>query len=266
MFELTKEFSFHAAHSLKFLPVSHKCARLHGHTYRILFTVAGDIDPQKGWVVDFGEMGKAAQEMYELLDHHFLNELEEITEPTAELIAKFVFDRLQTKFPSLVRVTVYETQTSSCTYSPFDTLVKVRVGPEVFSSAHVVVNPQFEEALHGHDFEVWAGCEVALKKGFEAREALEQALKIVVKELDHKTFLPKEQVNFMDNNVQYQWKGRTLHLKKDDVILIRGHSTAEGIAQYVASRITTYLDMPCPFLRITLREEPGTLVEYSATS
>ncbi|SVD83164.1 uncharacterized protein METZ01_LOCUS436018, partial [marine metagenome] len=48
--ELRKTFQFEAAHSLPNLPTDHKCARLHGHSFKVEVVVTGECDPKLGWV------------------------------------------------------------------------------------------------------------------------------------------------------------------------------------------------------------------------
>ena len=263
MFELTKEFSFHAAHSLKFLPVSHKCSRLHGHTYRVLFTVGGELDPDRGWVVDFGEMARAADELYHELDHHYLNEIEGLEEPTAELIAKYIFDRLVRRFPGLLRVTVYETPTSSCTYSPAQGVL-VRLGPFRFSAAHVVANEAFDEALHGHDFELTVECYAEAGEAMRFKEILHRAVKRVIQGVEHRTFLPGDTATVSEGWAEFEWGGRVLHLRREDVVLVGcAHATAECIALELGRRLRSKLQESCTPIKLYLREEPGTLVSVS---
>ena len=54
--ELRKSFQFEAAHLLPRLPKTHKCRRLHGHSFQVDLVVAGECDPKLGWV-----MGETAQ-------------------------------------------------------------------------------------------------------------------------------------------------------------------------------------------------------------
>ena len=55
--ELTKEYRFEAAHHLPNVPPGHKCARVHGHSYKVEVSVAGPVDPTTGWLIDFGAVG-----------------------------------------------------------------------------------------------------------------------------------------------------------------------------------------------------------------
>ncbi|MFF0718744.1 6-carboxytetrahydropterin synthase QueD [Micromonospora sp. NPDC003816] len=113
--EIFREFTFEAAHRLPNVPVGHKCARLHGHSYRVQVHVHGDVDPEAGWVMDFGELKKAFQPLLDQLDHYYLNEVPGLENPTSEVLARWIWDRLIDRLP-LSTVMVRETCTSGCIY------------------------------------------------------------------------------------------------------------------------------------------------------
>ena len=50
--DIFKIFTLEAAHRLPHVPEGHKCARLHGHSFRVEIHVSGDVDPHAGWVMD----------------------------------------------------------------------------------------------------------------------------------------------------------------------------------------------------------------------
>ncbi|MEV6644608.1 6-carboxytetrahydropterin synthase QueD [Amycolatopsis sp. NPDC051371] len=114
--EIFREFTFEAAHRLPEVPEGHKCARLHGHSYRVTVHVEGSVDPQAGWVVDFGDVKAAFKPLEEQLDHHYLNEIDGLENPTSENLAVWIWDRLAPRLPEVSAVTVRETCTSGCTY------------------------------------------------------------------------------------------------------------------------------------------------------
>ncbi|MEU4517458.1 6-carboxytetrahydropterin synthase QueD [Amycolatopsis sp. NPDC024027] len=114
--EIFREFTFEAAHRLPEVPEGHKCARLHGHSYRVTVHVDGSVDPHAGWVMDFGDVKAAFKPLQEQLDHHYLNEIEGLENPTSENLAVWIWDRLVPRLPDLSAVTVRETCTSGCTY------------------------------------------------------------------------------------------------------------------------------------------------------
>ena len=114
--ELRKTFQFEAAHLLPRLPANHKCRRLHGHSFKVEIAVAGDCDPKLGWLMDYADIADAFKPLWELLDHHYLNEVPGLENPTSESVAVWIWDRLKPKLPLLTEIVVAETCTARCVY------------------------------------------------------------------------------------------------------------------------------------------------------
>ena len=114
--EIFKEFIVEAAHRLTSVPAGHKCARLHGHSFRIEVHVRGPVGRETGWVLDFSDIKSAFQPLYDQLDHNYLNELEGLDNPTSENLAAWIWDRLRPSLPLLSKVVVRETCTTGCVY------------------------------------------------------------------------------------------------------------------------------------------------------
>jgi 6-pyruvoyltetrahydropterin/6-carboxytetrahydropterin synthase len=113
--EIFREFTFEAAHRLPAVPHGHKCGRLHGHSYRVEVRIGGQVAAQTGWVMDFALVKAAFAPLCDQLDHHYLNEIPGLENPTSEILAKWIWDRLSDALP-LSSVTVRETCTSGCVY------------------------------------------------------------------------------------------------------------------------------------------------------
>jgi 6-pyruvoyltetrahydropterin/6-carboxytetrahydropterin synthase len=107
--ELVKEYRFEAAHRLPRLPEGHKCKRLHGHSFRFEVHLAGEVDPETGFLIDFWEVDRAVAPLLERIDHHFLNEIEGLENPTSEVLAGWIFRTLAPVLPALDAVMVAET-------------------------------------------------------------------------------------------------------------------------------------------------------------
>jgi len=118
--EIFKEFGFEAAHRLPNVPAGHKCARLHGHSFRVEVHVRGPVDERMGWVMDFADIKGAVKPVIEQLDHYYLNEIAGLENPTSEVLARWLWGRLRPALPTLARVVVRETCTSGCTYAGED--------------------------------------------------------------------------------------------------------------------------------------------------
>lgn len=115
--DIFKTFTLEAAHRLPNVPDGHKCARLHGHSFRIEIHVRGEPDPHTGWVMDFADIKAAFAPLYELLDHHYLNDVAGLDNPTSENLARWVWDHLKPVLPALQQIVVHETCTSGAAYS-----------------------------------------------------------------------------------------------------------------------------------------------------
>jgi 6-pyruvoyltetrahydropterin/6-carboxytetrahydropterin synthase len=116
MMRIFKELTFEAAHRLPNLPEGHRCRRLHGHSFKVEVHVAGAPDRRLGWVIDFGDIKAAAAPILEELDHHYLNEIPGLENPTSEVLAAWIWKRLAPRLPGLERIVVRETCTTGCVY------------------------------------------------------------------------------------------------------------------------------------------------------
>ena len=115
--ELTHEFGFEAAHRLPMVPPEHRCSRMHGHSWRVAVTVAGEIDPQMGWFVDFDRITAAVNPLVlNELDHRTLNDVRGLENATSEMLCVWLWGRLAPQLPGLSSITVHETCTARCTY------------------------------------------------------------------------------------------------------------------------------------------------------
>ncbi|MGH9206400.1 MAG: 6-carboxytetrahydropterin synthase QueD [Acidimicrobiales bacterium] len=114
--EIFKEFGFEAAHRLPNVPPDHKCARLHGHSFRVSLHTEGSIGDETGWVRDFADLTSAMEPVLGRLDHHYLNEIEGLENPTSEILARWIWEQVLVSLPELSQVVVRETCTSGCVY------------------------------------------------------------------------------------------------------------------------------------------------------
>ena len=113
---LVHTFTFEAAHLLPHVPEDHKCRRLHGHSFTVDVVVEGVIDPQLGWLMDYGNIKETVAPIREKLDHRYLNEIDGLESPTSEMIAIWIWQRLSDGLPQLCEVGVRETCNNACIY------------------------------------------------------------------------------------------------------------------------------------------------------
>ena len=114
--DIAKTFRIEAAHRLPNLPVGHKCARLHGHSFGIEVHVRGPLDAKLGWVMDFADLAAAFAPLFDQLDHRYLNEVPGLDNPTSENLARWIWEALKPRLPLLDHIVVHETCTSACRY------------------------------------------------------------------------------------------------------------------------------------------------------
>jgi 6-pyruvoyltetrahydropterin/6-carboxytetrahydropterin synthase len=133
MFRVTREIAFCYGHRL--LNYDGKCRHLHGHNGRAVITLEGpDLDP-RGMLVDFSEIKRKVQHWIdENLDHNMLLCREDpllpllrdrgervfVMEdnPTAENIARLIYDRARDAGLPVVEVVLWETENCCSSYAP----------------------------------------------------------------------------------------------------------------------------------------------------
>ena len=110
--QIRKHFRFEAAHVLPYHPG--KCARLHGHSYRLEVAIRGPLQPEgpaRGMIEDFDVIKRVVRnEAIDVLDHQSLNDF--LENPTAEQIAMWIWRRLEPHLAGLDELVLWETKTS----------------------------------------------------------------------------------------------------------------------------------------------------------
>jgi 6-pyruvoyltetrahydropterin/6-carboxytetrahydropterin synthase len=107
--KISQAFRFEAAHRLPNVPKAHRCYQMHGHSYRVELVLSGSVDERSGFVVDFFEVEEIFGPLLNRLDHHCLNDVEGLENPTAENIAIWIWDRTKPRLTQLSSVRVHET-------------------------------------------------------------------------------------------------------------------------------------------------------------
>ncbi len=114
--EIFRKFTFEAAHRLPNVPDGHKCRRPHGHSFTVTIHITGDVDKHTGWVTDFADIKAAFEPILGRLDHHCLNDIEGLENPTSERLAIWIWRSLKPVLPNLEQVVVQETPNCGCVY------------------------------------------------------------------------------------------------------------------------------------------------------
>jgi 6-pyruvoyltetrahydropterin/6-carboxytetrahydropterin synthase len=110
---LDVEFYFAAAHRLP--RYEGPCFRMHGHNYKFFVGLEGEVDPGTGMIADFGEIKRiVGEQVLARVDHRTLNDL--LDNPTAENIARWIWEALAPQLPGLAEIRLYEIPDSCVTY------------------------------------------------------------------------------------------------------------------------------------------------------
>jgi 6-pyruvoyltetrahydropterin/6-carboxytetrahydropterin synthase len=117
MFELSKQFRFDAAHTLERSIETESSRRIHGHSYRAEVVVRGRPDPTTGMIVDLGLLERMMGDARNMLDHRFLDEINDLGPATMENLCRWIWDRLRPDIDGLVRISVHrDSSGETCTY------------------------------------------------------------------------------------------------------------------------------------------------------
>lgn len=115
MYKISKEFNFSASHILSGLKDGHPCGRLHGHNYVIVVELSGERLNEHGFIKDYRELDLIKRYIDEELDHKHLNDVFTF-QPSAENMAKFMFEVFKNIVPEVSAITVKETPKTAARY------------------------------------------------------------------------------------------------------------------------------------------------------
>ena len=114
--EVYKIFAIEAARSLPNLPDGHPCKKIHGHSFKIIITVEGEIQKESGFVMDFEDINLTFEPIKKIIDHSYLNKIEGLENPSSENLCKWIWKRLFKTLPSLKKIEIKETDVTGCIY------------------------------------------------------------------------------------------------------------------------------------------------------
>ena len=144
-----RRYVFQSAHRLPHVPLGHKCGRMHGHGFEVILHArqGAGADP-----VDADRLDAAWAPLQQALDHACLNDLPGLENPTSEMLASWLWQRLQPGLPELSWITVFETASCGANFDgtqyriwkdlTLDSAVQLRRAPD--GSA--------QRRLHGHTY------------------------------------------------------------------------------------------------------------------
>ena len=111
-----KKFNVESARSLPNVPETHPCYQLHGHSFKIIISVKGQLDKHTGFVTDFQEIENAFNPINERLDHSYLNDIEGLSNPTSENICIWIWNKIESSIPNICEIEIKETDSTGCIY------------------------------------------------------------------------------------------------------------------------------------------------------
>jgi 6-pyruvoyltetrahydropterin/6-carboxytetrahydropterin synthase len=146
-----RRFRFEAAHQLPNVAAGHPCGRMHGHGFEVIIHANQELG-QKDMGVDFDRLAELWQPLQKQLHNRCLNDIPGLANPTSEMLAAWLWQRLKPQLAELSWITVYETVTAGCNYDG----KQFRIWKELrFEGALKLINaPQGESRhlLHGHSY------------------------------------------------------------------------------------------------------------------
>jgi 6-pyruvoyltetrahydropterin/6-carboxytetrahydropterin synthase len=108
-YRIWKEQRFESALQLDDAPEGDGRRRLHGHSYLKRLHLSCPLDDVMGWTIDYGDVKELFKPVYKSLDHHLLNGLDGINEPTTANLLKWIRSRAEESLPQLNRIDLFQT-------------------------------------------------------------------------------------------------------------------------------------------------------------
>lgn len=145
--QIWRRFRFEAAHRLPQVPTGHPCGRMHGHSFEVVLHAAATPE-----LLDFAKLEALWLPCHADLDHVCLNELPGLENPTSELLAQWLWQRLRPQLTALTRVTVHETATAGCHYD--GQIFRIWKAQRFESAVQFATAPLGDprRRLHGHSY------------------------------------------------------------------------------------------------------------------
>ena len=120
VYELIQTVRFESARRLPKVPAGHPCSNVYGLAFYLDIHVEGRLDPETGWVFDFSEIDAAMKPSRDLIDHHYLNDVPGLENPTSEVLVTWIWNqiepRLTAKGGKLTQLVLRENDVSRVVY------------------------------------------------------------------------------------------------------------------------------------------------------
>tara|TARA_B100000945_G_scaffold141886_1_gene113667 strand:- start:522 stop:938 length:417 start_codon:yes stop_codon:yes gene_type:complete len=129
MHKLIQIVRFESARRLPKVPKGHPCGNVYGLAFKLEIHVEGEMDPETGFVIDFGHIETGIKPIYNQIDHNYLNDIEGLENPTSEVLIKWIWEKLYGEFQNswnrsksegfkskLVKLVLWENEVSKVEY------------------------------------------------------------------------------------------------------------------------------------------------------
>lgn len=112
LFELIQTARFESARRLPKTPPTHPCHQLYGLAFYLDIHVVGKLDAETGWVFDFSAIDAAFKPIRDRIDHHYLNDIAGLENPTSEVLVRWIWRQLKPALPGMTQLVLRENDVS----------------------------------------------------------------------------------------------------------------------------------------------------------
>lgn len=224
---LVRRFGIEAAHTNPAGPS--RCHALHGHSYRIDVVVDGPVDPDTGWLIDYGDIAQAFEEIHLALDHRKLNSVPDLEDASLAGLRTWMKTRLESRLPQLSDIHVHIA--GDCAFRPVvldadqALMLPSRIGFSFEAAHHLPKTPEGHKCrrVHGHSFRIEVGADDLGR--------LETELRDVYDALDHRELntVPGLENATSENLCRWMWERLKTQLDDLCVVVVQETCTARCI-------------------------------------
>lgn len=146
-----RRYRFQSAHRLPRVPLGHKCGRLHGHGFEVIVHANQDAGG-RAISIDYDHLDAIWAPFHYQLHHRYLNDIDGLDNPTSEVIAGWLWQRLKGVLPELSWVTVYETGSCGANFNGTDYRIWKELTLDSAVRLRQAPGDDLHGAIHGHTY------------------------------------------------------------------------------------------------------------------
>jgi len=148
---LWRRYRFEAAHRLPNVAPGHKCGRMHGHGFEVVLH-ADLASAQRHPSIDADELDRRWAPLGAEFHQACLNDIAGLANPTSEMIASTIWERLKPSLPELSGVTVHETATCGAHFDGLRYRIWTDLALDSALSLKRVAAAHPGRRVHGHTY------------------------------------------------------------------------------------------------------------------